>query len=229
MRRNDLTESTGTRDCRVSAARAELGAPLAVLLSFSVEIASVRRVEHQRIIAVLLSACGPPAELEEPESWLHMAVPDRAIQPDCVWQRWFASWVPKRQPQAEKIAAAVMHRVATEFARTQRHEGEREAADLQRWLRLRADDICGVRVSPTADLFGLAPMLAQWKSLASPMDRLAAFAADADNTPARRREANSVVALFQRRSAESESRTALVPPRLRPIGMLLLVPDGIGA
>ncbi len=229
MRRNDIDEPTGTRDCRVSAARAGSFAPLAVLLSFSVEIASARRVELQRIIAVLLPVSGPPAELAEPECWLRLATPDRAIPLEGLWQRLFASWVPKRRPQGEKIAAAVMDRVAAEFARTQRDRAEREVADLQRWLRLRADDICGVHVPRTADLFGLAPILPGWKSLSAPLDRLAAFAADADNPPARRREANSVVALFQRRGEERDSRTALSAPRLRPIGMLLLVPDGADA
>jgi len=228
-RRNDITEATGAHDCRVSAARADSGAPLAALLSFSIEIASVRRVELQRVIAVLLSVSGPPVELAEPECWLRLATPERAIPFEGLWQRLFAAWAPKRQPQGEKIAAAIMHRVAAEFAATQQQRAAREAADLQRWLRLRADDICGTHVPRTADLFGLAPTLPDWKSLPAPLDRLAAFAADADNPPARRREANSAVALFQRRAEEREARTALSPPRLRPIGMLLLVPPGSAA
>ncbi|HEY3849028.1 MAG TPA: helicase-related protein, partial [Acetobacteraceae bacterium] len=228
MRRSDIIESTGAHDCRVSAARADRTAPLAVLLVFSVEIASARRVELQRIIAVLLPVSGPPTELAEPQRWLRMATLDRAIPPDGLWQRLFASWVPERRPRAEKAAAAVADRVAAEFAETQRHRTEREVADLQRWLRLRADDICGEHVPDTADLFGLAPALPGWKSLLEPLDRLAAFAADADYPPARRREANSAVAFFQRRGEERESRSALSQPLLRPVGMLLLVPEGSG-
>jgi hypothetical protein len=79
------------------------------------------------------------------------------------------------------------------------------------------------------DLFGLEAVVPDWKSLRDPLDRLAAFAADADNPTARRREANSVVALFRRRVDEQIGRMALSPSRLRPIGMLLLVPDGNGA
>jgi hypothetical protein len=229
MRRQDITESTATHDCRVSVARGDNGAPLAVLLTFSIEIASARRIELQRIVAVLLPASGPPAELAQPECWLRMATPDRAIPPEGLWQRLFASWVPRRRPLAEKLAATVMDRVAAEFTRTQRHRAEREAAELQLWLRLRADDVCGVHTPRTADLFGFAPILPGWKTLSAPLDRLAAFAADANNPPARRREANSAVALFQRRAEQRESRTALSAPRLRPVGMLLLVPDGSAA
>jgi hypothetical protein len=122
-----------------------------------------------------------------------------------------------------------MDRVAADFVRTQRDRADQEVVDLQRWLRIRADDICGAHMPRTADLFGLAPTLPDWKSLPAPLDRLAAFAADADNPPARRREATSAVALFQRRAMERERRTALLPPRLRPIGMLLLVPEDSGA
>jgi superfamily II DNA or RNA helicase len=229
VRRNDIIEPTGTHDCRVSAARADRDAPPAVLLSFSIEIASARRVELQRIIVVLLPQSGPPVELADPELWLRLAAADRTIPTEGLWERRFASWLPKRQPHAEKVAARVMHRVAAEFAKTQGDRAEREAADLQRWLRLRADDICGAHVPRTADLFGFAPVLPDWKSLAAPLDRLAAFAADANNPPAARREANSAVTLFQRRGEERQNRVALSAPRLRPMGMLLLVPDGSGA
>jgi superfamily II DNA or RNA helicase len=228
-RRTDITESNGARDCRVSAARGDKGAQLAVLLSFSVEIASAYCIELQRVVAVSLPVFGAPIEFAEPERWLGMATPDRTIPVEGVWQRLFASWVPKRGKQADKLAAAIMDRMAAEFARTQRDRADQEVVDLQRWLRLRADDICGSYMPRTADLFGLAPTLPDWKSLPVPLDRLAAFAADADNPPARRREANSAVALFQRRAMEREGGTALLPPRLRPIGMLLLVPDGSGA
>jgi hypothetical protein len=229
MRRNDITESTGAHDCRVSAARADRGAPLAVLLSFGIEIASARRVELQRVVAVLLPISGSPKELAEPDCWLRMAAADRAISAEGLWQRRFATWVPRRLPQGEKIAALVMHRVATEFASTQRNSAEREAAELGQWLRLRTDDLCGVPVPRIADLFGAGPVIPAWKSSAAPLERLAAFAADADNPATRRREANSVVALFQRREEARDSRAALSPPSLRPIGMLLLVPDGFGA
>jgi hypothetical protein len=226
MRRNDITESVGTRDCRVSAARTDRGTPLAVLLSFVIEITSAARIELQRIVAVLLPVSGPPAEIATPDHWLRLAAPEQAIPTEDLWQRLFASWVPTRRALAEEVATEVMQRVAVEFASTQRHAAEREAADLERWLRIRADDVCGAHMPQTADLFGVASDLPAWKSLSAPLDRLAAFAADPDNPPARRREANSAVALFRRRVEERERRLALSSPRLRPVGMLLLVPDG---
>jgi len=66
-----------------------------------------------------------------------------------------------------------------------------------------------------------------WSSV--PLDRLAVFAADDSNTPARRREANSIVELYQRRITEQAARAVLSPPVLRPIGMLMLVPPALRA
>ena len=83
----------------------------------------------------------------------------------------------------------------------------------------------GVLVDRVAhDLFGAPPDGPNWRSLSAPLDRLAAFTADATNATARRREANSVIELFQRRDAERAARAALLPPNLHLVGMLMLVP-----
>lgn len=229
MRRSDIAASAETSDLRVSAAHADRGAALAVLFTFSIEIASARRVEFQQIVAVLSPVSGPPAELATPESWMRLAAPDRAADANGVWQRLFACWVPKRKPQVEKIASAAMHRVAAGFAASQGDRADRDTLTLQRWLRLRADDICGIHVPQTADLFGMTSTLPNWKTLSAPLDRLAAFAADPDNPLTKRREANSAVALFQCRGKERAACVALSPPTLRPVGMLLLVPDAVSA
>ena len=221
-----MPDATGTHDGRVSAARITDNGPAAVLLTFGIEIAAVGRVLHRQLIAVLLPADGRPRAIEQPEDWLAFAAPDRAIAPDGLWQRHFESWVPKRRPQAERVATAAMQRVADDVIRTLRHHAERDSADLVRWLQLRADDICGVFKARTADLFGIVPDGPPWKSLRDPLDRLAAYAADGENPPAKRREANSAVALFRRRGEERAAHLTVSPPRLQPLGMLLLVPQG---
>ena len=122
-----------------------------------------------------------------------------------------------------------MHRMAVDFRSARDGAAEREAAELERWLRLRTDDICGAFVPRTADLFGAVPPGPDWQSLSAPCDRLAAFAAAGGNPPARRREADSAIELFQRRTRERRARSVLSPPILLPVGMLMLVPPGRGA
>jgi hypothetical protein len=75
----------------------------------------------------------------------------------------------------------------------------------------------------------MVPSCPDWQLLAEPLDRLAAFAADGANPSGRRREADSVVSLFQRRACERKARAPLSPPMLLLAGILMLVPFGCGA
>ena len=144
-----------------------------------------------------------------------------------VWQDLFACWVPGRQLEAEAVADAAMLRKTVQIAADHQQRIEREASDLQDWLRRRANDICGAFEPQTGDLFGAAAHGPAWQLLPLPLDRLVVFAADDSNTPARRREANSIVELYQRRITEQAARAALSPPVLHPTGMLMLVPPAL--
>jgi hypothetical protein len=212
-------------DNRVSVARVDEAAPVAVLLTYSAEQRSAVRIEFQRIIAVMLPLDGDPVEMTEPQSWLQLADADRSLPPGDVWRSLFAHWVPKRQRKAESVATAAMHREIACVLEEHRQRIKRKAADLKDWLRGRADDLCGRYEPGTGDLFGAVADRPDWQSRSAPLDRLAAFAADGNNPPARRREASSAVELFQRRSAEHAAHAALSPPALRPVGMLMLVPS----
>ena len=142
-----------------------------------------------------------------------------------LWQRLFASWVPTRQPEAEAVAIAAMQRDVAQFSSGHLRRLDHEDADQRSWLRGRAGSICGEFVPRTGDLFGLPASGPDWQLLSEPLDRLAAFSADGGNPAARRREANSVVELFQRRGRERASRAALSEPSLCQIGMLMLTPQ----
>jgi hypothetical protein len=211
-------------DNRVSVARAVAGAPLAVLLTFSAELRSAARTEFRRIIAVLLPIGGDAVEVSEPAWWKDLAGTEQPRTSEAAWPTLFAHWVPNRQRSAESVANVAMQRDAARVMADHQKRAEREADDLRDWLAKRADDICGAFVPQTGDLFGAATDGPAWQSLSAPLDRLAAFTAVANNSPARRREANSAVELFQRRSMEHVARAALSPPVLRLIGMLMLVP-----
>jgi hypothetical protein len=216
-------------DNRVGAARAESGVPLAFLFCFSAELRNACGVVMQRLIAVLVPEPGAAVEVPRPDDWLRLACPDRAIPPAGVWHNLFASWAPQRQTEAEAVAMASMQRMAARWAAVRQSASDRAATELERWLRLRADAICGAFVPRTADLFGAAPTGAPWQLLAAPLDRLAAFALDSGNPPALRREADSVVALLRRRTDERAAHATLSAPMLLPAGMLMLVPSGRGA
>ncbi|HEY2616780.1 MAG TPA: helicase-related protein [Acetobacteraceae bacterium] len=212
-------------DNRVSVAWTDAGTPPAVLLTFSAELRSAVRIEFQRTIAVLLPVHGDAVEVSESAWWQDLAVAEQPRASQDAWRTRFAHWVPNRQPRAESVANAAMQRDAATVMTDHQSRSEREADDLRDWLGKRAEGICGAFVPQTGDLFGAAVDGPDWQSLSAPLDRLAAFTADASNSPARRREANSAVELCQRRSRERAAHAALSPPVLRLIGMLMLVPS----
>ena len=209
----------------MSVARAVAGVPLAVLLTFSAELRSAVRTELQRIIAVLLPIHGDAVEVSEPAWWQNLAGTEQPRSSEAAWRTLFAHWVPNRQRSAESVANAAMQRDVARVMADHQERTRREVDDLRVWLAKRANDICGAFVPQTGDLFGAVTGGPNWQSLSAPLDRLAAFSADANNSPARRREANSAVELFQRRSTEHAARAALSPPVVRLIGMLMLVPS----
>jgi hypothetical protein len=213
---------TAEHDHRVSMARAESG--LAVLLTFCAELRSQARIELQWIVAVLLPRGAPPTELPNPDSWLRFAARACGRPYGNTWHDLFADWATQRQSEAEAVALASMQGTTERFATERQRNGTRQAADIQAWLQGRANDICGPYTPRTADLFGTATGASDWQTLADPLQRLARVAADGANQPARRRDANAAIEIFQHRNAEIAARGCLSPATLRPIGMLMLVP-----
>ena len=168
-------------DNRVSVARADAGASPAVLLTFSVAMRSAARIELQRVIAVLLRAQGDAVEVNEPERWLQLAAPDRSLPAagrvaDAVCG--LGAEAPSKRPSRSRVPRCSATPPGSR--RIIRRKAEREASDLQDWLRRRADDICGAFVPQTGDLFGATKVGPDWGLLSAPLERLAAFTADAD-------------------------------------------------
>jgi hypothetical protein len=168
-------------DNRVSVARTDAGAASAVLLTFCAEMRSAVHTEFQRIIAVLLPEVGDAEEMREHERWLQLATSDRSRPVGGVWQDLFARWVPRRQWEAESTANAMMRRDVAKVLDDRRQRVEREATSGERLLHVPMTSAAHSCRRPA--IFGAAVVGPSWRSLSDPLDRLAAFAADADNLP----------------------------------------------
>ena len=236
-------------DGRVAVASAGCGESAAVLLTWLAELRNGGRLEWQTVVAVLLPQAAPAVLHDDPLAWLCWSAPghaspgqggpdwaaparatpgravrDRALPGDAAWQRWFADWVPARQAEAEALAIATMQSRAGEIARTLRDAGQRQKVELATWLGARANEICGAALPQSVDLFGAPSAAALWRMPIAPHDRLAAFAVDGSNPPARRREADAVLEAHRNAMRQGEAGDLLGPPELRPLGMLMLVP-----
>ncbi len=207
-----------TGDGRVAVARHH---NLSLLLTYTAEIHTQRHIAFQCPLAVLLEPAGTPRVLSDSDEWLQLAAPERAIEVADPWRR-FADWAPPRMADAEAAASDAMHAMATVFAARHAAMLDTEQAHFERWLCRRANTLCGARQPAAADLFGNRPTAPIWRLAASPLERLAAFAADPSNAAPDRREAESVLGIDRRRQRE---RPILSDPVLHRVGLLMLVPD----
>jgi hypothetical protein len=212
----------------VSAARIAMTDPPALLLTYAADLHGSAGLLWQRVLAVRLLRRGPPEVLPDPADWLSLATndPDQGGTADpMLWRRRFAGWAETRLPEAEASVRALAARLAAAFRAEAADRAARETADLAIWLRQRADALCGRAEPRTADLFGSAPPVPDWRATAEPEQRLGLYAADPATTPEGRRNANGLLGVLHDRRTRSQSRQAPSDPVLRPIGVLMLVPD----
>jgi len=229
-------------DRRVSAALWDEPDP-ALLFTFLGTVDSRTGREYERVLAVLARRNGSTKVFTEPEDWLELA--DRGSQVTStkgVWERYFQ--IPGTAPQEEPhtipqqqacatAAAEAFEEVVAPFLDKQRDETAGDRIELDKWLNMRTHSLCGAPQTATAALFANTHGDAgekstdppRWKVFTDPAERLAAFATDGTNPPARRREADGVLRLYRQRVEDLARRAELSVPAPTPLGILMLLPS----
>lgn len=219
-------------DARVSAVTAGVPTPR-LLFTFLGRLASSHGRELERVLAVEIADGESPAVHATPDRWSRLADPTRAIRTGDVWQRHFqGSWAPATI-EARDAAARAFTPLAEAFARDHRVAIDDERQRHVEWLRERAVDLTGGQSASAAQQTGLfdattPPVMSEaaWAAITDPVERLAAFASDKRQPPARRSEADGVLRIHRQRLADLDARLALNPPEILALGALMLVPDG---
>jgi hypothetical protein len=211
-------------DPRASAAISNTGEP-ALLFTFLGTVRSGAGTEFERVLAVQVSQQDAPQVFWDPAAWESLADRRRQVPTARVWERHFASWGMDRRAAALAAAAAAFRHSAGDFLQAHAEQLAEERTQLDRWLESRAAALCGAPEPQQALPFGdddSAP--SAWKVLTRPAERLAAFATDAANPAARRREAEGVLSLHRTRLSDLDhrNRTEVLAPA--PLGLLMLVP-----
>jgi hypothetical protein len=192
-----------------------------LLVTYAAELHGPDGLAWQRVLAVHVPRRGKVEVLPDPGDWAAMGDGSDSPSP---WHTQFAAWARPRLPEAEAAAMALASRLAQTFLTDRRTRADRDASDLARWMRQRADALCGPPEPRTHDLFTPTPVALDWRSEPAPHRRLALYAADPATTAARRQAANELLALDQDRRAQAERRLALGAPVLRPLGLLMRLP-----
>jgi hypothetical protein len=204
-------------DNRVSVAKYHENA---LLLTYSTEIHTQRAIAFRSLFGILVPEQGAIQTVPDPEDCLAFATPDRSSNTDEAWHR-LRHWAQAREPEATAVATDFMREQAAAFVEQHAAALDLETAQLERWIARRAHAICGPRQHEAVDLFGTGPIGPIWRTAASPLDRLAAFATDMTNPATDRRAADAAATLYHRRRCNVPR---LSDPILHVVGMLLLVP-----
>ena len=195
--------------------------------------------EFERVLAVRVGRDGEPAFYAEAEDWLPLADPARAVRTAGLWEKHFAGWAPSAAEQARTTVSQGFAARAEAFAAQFRQGLEAEMAAVDRWLAGRADEIApqggpapaaaqpGLFDGPAAATGGDGSGRPTWANIVDPAERLAAYASDRGQHPARRSEADGVLRLHRARLQALEARLGLGAPEVVPLGVLMLVPEAV--
>lgn len=217
-------------DTRVSAVTAPVQQPT-LLCTYLGRISSGAGRELERVLAVSADANGVAGFYAEAADWLPLAAPAHAINPQGLWETHFAAWASDALTQAQQAAAAGFDQLAKDFLAERRKVLDREADELEQWLAQRSVDVSG-NAAPEAvqaELFAAAEgnsdgATAAWITETDPEKRLAGFANDKAQQPARRSEAEGALRIYRQRRQEVAERAALQKPEIVPLGLLMLKP-----
>ena len=205
--------------CRLPGAVAvSRGDVLGLLLTFEIEAQVASRVVFREVIAVLAGPRRPPTECKQ---WLDLGTPEPSVPIESIWARMFAPWAESALTEATSLAGRIASARHESFMRRFEASRREEIDRSRRWLRVRADLLCGAFVPPTEDLFGESDKGPGWRSQEDPTRRLISLATDRNTPEPRRRAANEVLETFPK----MEHSHAMPDPVVsRPVGMLMLVP-----
>jgi len=191
------------------------GDHLGLLLTFELEIAASHRILFREIVGVMARPGHPPVE------WRRFEAVEPCLPYDEPWDRSFAPWAEPARCEAELLADRIAARRHAAFMSRYDAFKQEESSRARRWLRARADLLCGTFVAPTGDLFGWRETGPDWRWREDPVTRLVSFATDPATSGPQRRAANQALELYR-----EIGRSDAIPGPIvtRSIGMLMLVP-----
>ncbi len=197
-----------------------------VIVTYLARLQSGEGRELERVIAVRHRAGVAPTALSDASDWLALTSADRARSSRDVWKTHFASWVKLHDVEVRSAADRAFHGLAATFTPQHLERLDEERRELEIWIKSRAEALCGPPDLQGA-LFDSA--LPAWRSARAPAERLASFANERTHSPRNRSEAQTAVALYNRRAELIHRRSKLEPPSLSLLGLLLLVPNSASA
>lgn len=219
-------------DPRASAVQANVSEPT-LLLTFLGRVTSRAGRELERVIAVRVAATGEARYLDTAGEWLDEVRRATPIRTTDVWKNHFERLASDAQERAGSKVIRQFQSEAEAFVDERKQSLAREKTAQREWLTQRANEITGTSIAPAEvqpTLFdgptdqASAQARPAWQSETDPVQRLAAFQSDRDQTPRARAEADGVLRIYNQRIAHLDALPELNPPEIVPLGLLMMLP-----
>jgi hypothetical protein len=216
------------QDRRASAVKANVTCPQ-LLLTYLGKISSRIGREYEQVIAIHLDhnqIIGTYLNIHE---WQKLVDPDKAVRTTDVWRNFFSGWGDDTRRKGQTAAIEAFAPLARDFINARLADLEVEEKNHKSWIVQRAEEIIGKEPSPPQ--LSLFPDDSQVQTQApvptsdDPIERLASFATNRSNSSAKRSEAETTLRIYRQRMADLEARLALSEPEIRPLGLLMIVPE----
>jgi hypothetical protein len=211
------------RDCCRSPAPISVGRAdhLGLLLTFEIQIPVADRTVFRQVIGILATPDRQPVELDH---WPGLDISELADPEDQIWDRLFACWSGPARSKSEDLLSGIASRKQETFVAHYEELRQQQIARSRRWLRVRANHLCGLFTPMTGDLFGASDTEPAWRHQRDPLTRLISYATSPETPVGKRREANDVLEAFRGMEPSAAKPSTVVS---RPLGMLMLVPGNV--
>jgi hypothetical protein len=226
VRHTSLGDGSGKTDTRAAVVKADVKEPT-IYCTFLARVNSAAGREFERVVAVRLTKSAAPVFCPDPQEWLRLASLDSALSPVGVWEKQFAAWAKSKLNGAAKLAADSFAAAGSTFLAEAKASIERERKELDAWLTERASEF-----SPPSqqqpNLFEKAKPDGKPKAAPStPAERLAAIHEETDRPARQRSDADAILKIYQQRLAKLNIRGQFSPPEVIPLGLLMVLPEGV--
>ena len=154
---------------------------------------------------------------------------DKAIDPSNIWKKHFSDWGEDWKEKSLKIASSIFTTLAEEVKLKKKEALTRERENIDEWFYKRVEDITGKLTKVVQlEIFGDSVDIdkADWANITEPIERLTKFCQDKNVMQARRSEGRTLLKIYIERIKDIEMLSSFETINVRPLGILMIIPEG---
>jgi superfamily II DNA or RNA helicase len=219
------------QDARVSAVKGAVVEPT-LLFTFLGRVTSRSGRELERVLAVEVTGKSNPKFYGAAAEWTQLADPAKAIRTTDIWKKHFEKSSGAAKEKALAAASAGFAPLASVFTENRRRSLEAERKNLDDWVKRRAEEVTGsggvareVQLGFLSDSDEATTAAPAWNRVADPVQRLAGFHLDRNQTSSARFEAEGVLRIYEQRQRTLDSLLDLQTLEPVLLGLLMIVPE----